>query len=444
MLVVIIAFIVVLGINITIHEFGHFAVAKLLKIRVLTFSIGFGPKLIGFVRGGTEYKIGPFPIGGYVKMAGETFDEERQGAPDEFLSHPKWHRFLVAIAGPAMNILLAVAILTFTFLEGAYVPRYRKGPALVGPVLANTIARRAGLRSGDRVVSVNGNQVRTWEEMEIALGTAPKNRIDFVVDRAGRRVEVELAHPDTSAADPASLGFKYTLPQTKVQDVVPDSPAAKAGLQPGDELITARGPGVTARNYDEILNLISESKGVQLKFDVLRIVDGQREVLELQITPTDESGRVLIGFGPEIPADIVKLGLPSAVVRSIQQNYDMAVTTFRIIGRILTGAASVRSISGPIEIARLSGEVAESGSIRYFIGFVGLISLNLAIFNLLPIPILDGGIVALLLVEALLRRDLSLAAKERVIQVGFVFLIVLMGFVVVNDITKLNIERFFR
>ena len=149
----ILAFVVVLGITITVHEFGHFAMAKLLKIRVLVFSLGFGPKLLGFTRGGTEYRLSPFPLGGYVKMAGETYDDERQGAPDEFLSHPKWHRFLVAVSGPFMNILLAVFILTFSYIEGVYVARYPKEAAVVGPVAANSIAKRAGLQTGDRIVT---------------------------------------------------------------------------------------------------------------------------------------------------------------------------------------------------------------------------------------------------------------------------------------------------
>src|SRR5512136_190691 len=141
MILTILAFIVVLGVTITVHEFGHFAMAKLLKIRVLVFSLGFGPKLLSYTAGGTEYRLSPLPIGGYVKMAGEVFDEERQGAPDEFLSHPKWHRFLVAVAGPVMNILLAIFIVSFAYLEGMQIPRYLKGPAVVGPVAADSIAQ---------------------------------------------------------------------------------------------------------------------------------------------------------------------------------------------------------------------------------------------------------------------------------------------------------------
>src|SRR5512136_217175 len=186
MILTILAFIVVLGVTITVHEFGHFAMAKLLKIRVLVFSLGFGPKLLSYTAGGTEYRLSPLPIGGYVKMAGETYDEERQGAPDEFLSHPKWHRFLVAVAGPFMNILLAVFIITFSFIRGVDVPRYPKEAAIVGPVVMNSIAHKAGLQTGDQFVSVHGNLIRTWEDLEIALGAAPRDALDAEVLRNGR------------------------------------------------------------------------------------------------------------------------------------------------------------------------------------------------------------------------------------------------------------------
>ena len=213
MLVTILAFIVVLGITITIHEFGHFAAAKLLKIRVLTFSIGFGPRLVGFTRGGTEYRISPFPIGGYVKMAGETFDEERQGAPDEFLSHPKLHRFLVAIAGPLMNICLAIAILAYSYLGGIYVPRYHKEPPVVGPVAVNSIAHRSGLRTGDRILSIRGNALKTWEDMEIALQTVPKDALDVTVERNGETLRLRFEAPATESVDPVALGFRFSLPR---------------------------------------------------------------------------------------------------------------------------------------------------------------------------------------------------------------------------------------
>jgi regulator of sigma E protease len=458
MILTILAFIVVLGITITIHEFGHFAMAKLLKIRVLVFSIGFGPRLAGFTRGGTEYRVSPIPVGGYVKMAGEAFDEERQGAPDEFLSHPKWHRFLVALAGPTMNILLAIFLVTFVYLEGVRVPRYLKEPAVVGPVTADSIAQEAGLHSGDRIVSVHGIPVTTWEDLEIALATAPKDELDAVVQRPSGRVDIKLQPPPSGQVTPTALGIKFTLPATVVSGVSTGSPAMKAGLMPGDEILSVSGNGKSARSYDEVLNLISASRGIPLTFDIWRpkewkpgesVSPGQArpagEELELRIVPEEMEGRVLIGFFPEVPTDLEKFGVLGAVRESVKRNYQLAALTFRIVGRIFTGSASVKTISGPLEIARVSGDAARTGSVRVFMSFLALISLQLGVFNLLPIPILDGGVIALLVIESLIRRDLSMTLKEKIVQVGFVFLILLMGFAVINDLSKVvTLDKFFR
>jgi len=464
MLLTALAFIVVLGITITVHEFGHFIVAKLMKIRVLVFSLGFGPRLVGFTRGGTEYRVSPIPIGGYVKMAGETFDEDRQGAPDEFLSHPKWHRLLVALAGPFMNILLAVIIMAFAYLQGVYVPRYEKQAPVVGPVTAGSIAARADLKTGDRIVAVNGNPIRTWEEMEIALATAPRNALNVTVQRQDQELQLHFDAPQdkTQVVEPNLLGFKFTIPRTIVAAVDPNSPAQKAGLREGDEILSVRGGGKVGRNYDQILTIISESKGIPLQFEVRRpgmapagAESRQMALDELKrpanpvnvtITPTqDKTGRVVIGFYPEVPSDLEKFGIGRALWHSISKNYQMSALTFQILGRIFTGSASVKTLSGPIGIAQESGSAARSGSARLFFGFIGLVSLNLGIFNLLPIPILDGGVLALLLVESILGRDLSLGLKEKIVQVGFVFLILLMGLVVFNDLSKvLNFDKIFR
>jgi len=449
MMLTVLAFVVVLGIVITIHEFGHFAVAKLLKIRVLTFSLGFGPRLAGFTRGGTDYRLSAFPLGGYVKMAGETYDEDRQGSADEFLSHPRWHRFLVAIAGPSMNILLAVCVMTVSYLEGVRVPRYFKEPAVIGPVLENSIARRSGLRSGDRVMSVGGNQVRTWEDLEVALSTVSKDALNLVVQRGAETVRITIDQPPPGNVDPTSLGFKFTMQRTIVAAVGPNSPAEKAGLKPGDEVVGVRGPSGSGATYDEILNIISESKGVPLDFEIRRPGGGGPEsppqTLHVAITPIETEGNAVIGFYPEVPADFEKYGLGRAFVSSLRRNFEMSALTFKIIGRIFTGSASVKTISGPLEIARISGSAARTGSLRVFFGFMALVSLQLGVFNLLPIPILDGGVIALLLVESVIGRDLSLALKEKIVQVGFVFLILLMGFVLFNDLTKIfSFERLFR
>ena len=453
MLLTILAFVVVLGITITIHEFGHFAMAKLLKIRVMVFSIGFGPRIAGFVRGGTEYCISVLPVGGYVKMAGETFDEDSKGAPDEFLSHPKWHRFLVAVAGPCMNILLAIGILSFSYMEGVWVPKYHKEPAVIGPVTPDSIAYKGGLRTGDRVVAVHGTQVHTWEDLEIALATVPKGSLDLLVQRGIAQLRLHFEPPQAATVDPGSLGFRFSLSRTVVAVVDPHSPAERAGLREGDEILGVVGAAGSGRGFDQILNIIAESKGVPLKFEIRRPTAIRKPgeswesslaetpavgtTLTLIITPVEDQGRVVIGFKPEVPTDLQKFGLIGAIGQSVRRNFEMSALTFKIIGRIFKGSASVRTISGPLEIARISGSAARTGRARIFFGFLGLVSLQLGVFNLLPIPILDGGVIALLLVEALLGRDLSLGLKEKIVQVGFVFLILLMGFVVFNDLSKI-------
>jgi regulator of sigma E protease len=458
LMITILAFVVVLGITITIHEFGHFAMAKLLKIRVLVFSLGFGPRLAGFTRGGTEYRLSPIPLGGYVKMAGETFDEERSGTPDEFLSHPRWHRFLVAVAGPFMNVFLAIFILTFSYLQGVQVPRYPKEPAVVGPVAANSIAERAGLESGDVILSVHGNPIKTWEDLEIALGTAPQNALNIKVERNGQILQLQFEEPNFEQVEPALLGFKFPLPKTVVYAVEENSPAQKAGLKTGDEILSVRGNGKVGKDYNQILNIISESPGIPLDFEVFRPKGGARpdvwqsdvpqipsEIIHLTIAPAREEGRVVVGFIPDYPTDLQKFGLAGAFLQSIRRNYAVTSLTFTIIGRIIKGTASVRTLSGPIEIARISGSAARTGSARIFLGFLALVSLQLGVFNLLPIPILDGGVIALLLIEGLIRRDLSLNLKEKIVQAGFVFLILLMGFVVFNDLSKIiDFNQLFR
>jgi regulator of sigma E protease len=445
----IVAFIVVLGITITIHEFGHFAMAKLLKIRVLVFSLGFGPKLLGFTHGGTEYRLSPLPLGGYVKMAGENYDEDREGAPDEFLSHPKWHRLLVAISGPFMNILLAIIIFAVIFLtQGVYEAKYYTEPPVVGPITSHSVAKQAGLQTGDRILSVSGNPVDTWRDMEIALTTASRNSIEVEVMRDNTPLTLDFKAGNIDTVESATLGFKAPLPKTIVNEVMSNSPAAEAGLISGDQILSVQGNGQTG--HSRILNIISESEGVPLHFEVFRparngdfdpwntsINELTGETLHLTITPTEKDGQVLIGFNYEVPADLHKFGPIAALAHSVQFNYENASLTFRIIGRMITGSASVRTLSGPIGIAQISGDAARTQDIGIFIRLIALISLQLGIFNLLPIPILDGGVIALLLIEGVMRKDLSMNLKEKIVQVGFVFLILLMGFAVFNDLSKI-------
>ena len=361
-----------------------------------------------------------------------------------------------------MNILLAVAILTVSFMQGVYIPRYPQEPAIVGPVAANSIAKRAGLETGDLIISVNGNQVKTWGDLELALRTTSRESLSLEILRDSRTLRLHLDEPSSEQTDPASLGIKFTLPKTMVYAVDQDSPAYRGGLRAGDQILSAKSPDKTGSNYDEILNLISESNGIPLTFAVRRPNEEPPKdkiwessetedaaILSLTITPEEKDGRVLIGFVPDYPSDFQKYGIISAFRQSTRRNIETTVLIFRILGRILRGSASIRTLSGPIDIARISGSAGRAaistGSALVFFEFLGLISLHLGIFNLLPIPILDGGVIALLLIEGVIRRDLSLNLKEKIVQAGFVFLILLMGFVVFNDLSKIiDFNQLFR
>jgi regulator of sigma E protease len=451
---------VVLGILVTVHEFGHFAMAKLLKIRVLTFSLGFGPRLIGFKRGGTDYRLSYFPLGGYVKMAGEVLEEERKGDPDEFLSHSKWHRFLVAVAGPLMNILLAVSIWTSFNIIGGYVPVFSKESApIVGPVTADP-AKRAGLQTGDKILSVQNNSVTTWEELEIALQTAPDDALNIEVERNNRPIQLHFDAPATEHEGPSFYGFRYTLSRTLVSAVNENTPAQRAGLKAGDEILSVSGNGRTGTNFDQILNLISDSKGIPLDFEILRpdkepIKENLLQSFESQSGKTihhltiapfeDERKLVITGFNLYEPLKFIQYRPIDAFTHSIQSSYKQSALLFRIIGRIIKRSASVRkSLSGPIEIAKMSGRVARTRNLHNFLEWLAFISLQLGIINLLPIPIMDGGVIVLLIIEGLLRKELTLRLKEKIIQAGFVFIVLLMAIIIFNDITKnINFSHLF-
>jgi len=332
----------------------------------------------------------------------------------------------------------------------------------VGPVAAGSIAKLAGLETGDLIVSVNGNPVQTWHDLEVALGTASRESLGMELLRNEQTLRLRFDASSIDRVDPASLGFKFTLPKTMVYAIEKDSPADRGGLKAGDQILSVQGQNQTGSNYNDILNLISESEGIPLTFTVRRpnvtppkdkIWESSEtedaRILSITITPKEKGGRVLAGFQPDYPADFQKYGIVMAFTQSVRRNIETSSLIFTILGRILKGSASVRTLSGPIDIARISGTAGEAaistGSALLFFEFLGLISLHLGIFNLLPIPILDGGVIALLLIEGVIRRDLSLNLKEKIVQAGFVFLILLMGFVVFNDLTKIiDFNQLFR
>ncbi len=432
----VLAFLFVLGVLVFVHELGHFVVARRHGVRCLTFSIGFGPKLLQTKRGDTVYCICAIPLGGYVKMAGDSPDDQREGKGDEFLSKSKWQRFQILIAGPAMNIILAVVVMTVVLYQGAQVPVYEDEPPVVGSVADDSPAAAAGIRPGDRILSVAGREVDTWEELVYA-----------VLPRADREVEVVLRSTDgirTVKVTPVGqteynmgdLGIGPDVsPQIVSVSSLVSSAAVDAGILVGDVIEAVDGVEVTMESLVEKINASADR---QLTLRVRR--DGV--VRDMAITPKAVDGVGLIGVGlSPYELYIVEPGPFEAFTMSLDQNYEWSGLIFRTLAGLLTRDTPASQIVGPVGIAQLSGNAAQIGWVS-LLGLMSMISLNLGIVNLLPIPILDGGHIAIMALEGVSRRDFSVRLKERMLLAGFAVLMTLMVTVIYNDLTRVEwIER---
>lgn len=426
----IVAFVFVLGVLIFIHELGHYLVAKALGIRVEVFSLGFGTRLLGFKRGDTDYRISLIPLGGYVKMTGENPDESLSGSPEEFLSRPKLHRLAVVLAGPLMNLGLAVALLSVNFMAGTEVMSYLDNEPVIGAVQLDSPAARAGLEIGDRILKIDNEAVPTWSDVEFKVRTSPEILLVFELERDGERLRREVVAEAAPATGAGFIGIGPFLPY-RVSAIEPGSAAADADLREGDLIRSVSTPEGKFSGFYMIAEGVSKAGTEPLLFEIER--GGQ--TLEKTIAPRMLDDRPRIGAYVEFETVTRQYGPLSAIRQSVAENIRWTKLTFVTVGRIITGDASMKQISGPIEIARFSGRAASMGWMA-LLGFMALISLQLGILNLLPIPILDGGVIALLGVEAVLGHELSTRVKERIYQVGFIFLVVLMGVVLFNDLTK--------
>jgi regulator of sigma E protease len=432
-MVTFVSVLVLIGVMILVHELGHYWAARWFDVRIDTFSIGFGPRLFGVKRGETDFKVSAIIFGGYVKMAGDQPGDENIDDPRAFLAKPRWQRLVIAMAGPAMNVVLAVAILT-----GVYMVRYPKplSPSqegVIGYVMPGSAAAEAGIRDGDRIVRIGDVGNPTWEQIIIKE-----------ISNAGRPIQVEILRQGkdiwttvTPKSDPQSgLGVAgwQELGEVQVAGVYPDMPAEKAGLQSGDVLLRANGQPL--RSQHRLHEIIEGGKGRAVDLDILR--DGHEERVRVQPVYTKLEGpeRWVIGVSLEPRMETTQLSLPAAMRESIRQNAQSATLMYRFLVGIIERRMSAKSLSGPVGIAQLSGEAARQGAVA-FLGLMALLSLNLAVFNLLPIPILDGGVIVVLLVEMLMRRDLSLRVKEAFLKLGFVFLMAVLVFTVYNDISRM-------
>jgi regulator of sigma E protease len=426
----ILAFVFVIGVLVFVHELGHYLAARRVGVRVLTFSIGFGPRLLGFTRGGTQYCVSAIPLGGYVKMAGETAEDTRTGEPDEFLSKSKWERFQILIMGPVMNILLAIVVLAIVLMQGAEVPVYRDLPTVVGAMDADSPAERGGLQVGDHILKVDDERVETWQDYYLAIGGKARREVTLLVDRSGDTRTLRVVPDAEGKYEIGDIGI-YPTTHPRVRSVVPGDPADKAGIELGDVVVSVNGQTISfARQLSEVIGQHAEE-------EIVVRVERNGDPLEFHITPVLRGDKGLIGIGINDETKRVELGPGEALWQSVEQNWEATGLIFKTLGGLFTGSTSPKQLMGPVGIAQLSGESAESGWLP-LLGLLASISLNLGLLNLLPIPILDGGHILIMLLEGIARRDFSVRMKERMLIAGFVFLMLLMVTVIYNDLTRVR------
>ncbi len=431
-MITILSFAFVLGVLVFVHELGHFLAAKRVGIRVLKFQLGFNPTIFSIKHGETEYGIGALPLGGYVKMAGENPEEERTGRADEFLSKNKWQRFFVLIMGPTMNLLLAVVLLAVVLYQGADVPAFEDQPPVVGVVTANSAAERAGLKPGDRIITVADHSVDTWEQFLITIGARPHREVPIQLLRNGVAMTKTVV-PESTPHSKFDIGDIGVLPDVhpRVPSVVPGDPAEKAGIKPGDVVLSVNGEPITFSS--QLRDAIAKRPNQPLKFVVLR--DGKQQTVEVTTTKHGEIGWVGISIVDATKS--VKPGAIEAVGMSVRKNVQFAGLIFQTVWGLITRETSPKQLMGPVAIAQLSGEQAQLGLVA-LLSLMASLSLNLGLLNLMPIPVLDGGHIFIMALEGLTRRDFSIKVKEKLLLGGFVVLMVLMVTVIYNDLTRIS------
>lgn len=428
----IISFIIVLGILIFIHEFGHFAVAKLSGVGVEKFSLGFGPKLVGFKRGETEYLISILPLGGYVKMVGESPGEEvsEENRKKSFTHKPVSVRAAIVAAGPIMNLVLAAMLLPVIFMIGIQIPAYLEKPAEVGFVVQNEAAAKADIRGGDVIESVNGEKTKTWEDLLSQLALSPGKPLEIELKREGSVVKTTLT-PGTSQETGAGYGGMYPPMKPVIGDVTKAYPAKEAGIKPGDVIRAVN--GIEIKHWAELEEIVHRD-GDKKTFSIER----GAETLNVEITPNfnADSKVYLIGITRLEEQVLRKYGFVESIRKGLKAAVDMTDKLFMVLKGLVVGQYSLKTLGGPIMIAQVAGKAAESG-VAELLSLVAFLSLQLGIINLFPIPVLDGGHLLFFGIEAVKGSPLSEKFMSIAQQIGIALLIGLMLLVTYNDIFRI-------
>jgi regulator of sigma E protease len=436
---------VLIGVMINIHELGHYLAARYFDVKIEAFSFGFGTRLFGFRRGETDFRFSAIPFGGYVKMAGETMGDlrtaeagEQTGSeandPRSFIAKPRWQRLIILFAGPFMNMVLAVSIPTVMYMYKYQRPSEVDLQANIGHVVPDSPAAKAGILDGDRIVKLDGKANPTWDDIIPKEETSAYREMHLTIERNGKRFDTTVT-PVLSERSGVGYAGWDERGEVEIVSVEPGYPAEKAGLKKGDVLISVNGQPIHSRIRFTEITMKSEGKPMAIEYSR----KGEKHTVTVYPVLAKLDGppeRYMIGVGPQSKWTWVttRLSLPGALKASIEQNGTNAFYMVKVLESMVERRMSAKNLTGPIGLIKYSGEAARAGAAEYF-GFMAMVSLQLAIFNLLPIPVLDGGSILMLLIEITMRRDLSMTVKETVFKVGFVCIMMLVAFVIFNDIS---------
>ena len=433
--------IVLLGILIFVHELGHFLFAKKLGVRVLKFSLGFGPKLIGRKYGDTEYLVSAVPLGGYVKMLGEEPGDElkEEDKPFAYNYQPVWKRFLIVFSGPVFNLFFAAVIFFVVFLSGVPVPK-----PYAGKVMENSPAAAAGLITGDRITAINGKTVSGWDDIDVSVNESRGEKLLFKIEREGKIIELHITPEKKTGknifgenTDVMDIGIMPLL-YPEVGEVIKNAVAEKAGIKKGDRIIEIEGASI--KTWHDMTSIIHASPEKPLRLKIKR----DENFLELTVTPEKKTFKYpdgtekhigLIGIGPAGNNVIKKYNPIEAASLGAKRTWDMVVLTVVGIVKLIQRIIPADTLGGPIMIFQMAGQQASLGVMNFFL-FMAVISINLGVLNLLPIPILDGGHILFLGIEAVRRKPLSEKVMMIAQRIGLAIIIALMVFAFYNDIMR--------
>jgi regulator of sigma E protease len=426
------AFIIVFGVLVFVHEFGHFVMAKLVGINVEVFSFGYGKRLFGFKRKDTDYRVSLIPMGGYVKFAGEEAALEglkpsSEARPGDFLSAKRWQRFLVIFAGPFMNLVLALVLVAVINMVGVDVAEWLDQSPVIGWIKPDSPAAKADLKVDDEILSVNGQATPTWNDVEIAVGTRPEKTIQLEVERDGEPLTVDLLTESITRFQWGYAGFHGKI-QVQVNMVLSGSPAEKAGLLPGDIVAAINGQPVY---YYQFIEILEDSPDQELEF----LVDRGGEQVRLTVVPRREGDIGKIGIYHTATTVEKKYPFFAAIGQSYKENKRLLFAVIDFLKNLVKGEASTRQLGGPIEIANFSYAAFQMGVLA-MLNWIAFISLQLGLINLFPVPVFDGGQILVLGLEGAARRDFPAKVKQVIMQIGFAIFIFLVVFIILNDVVK--------